>query len=288
MTLSTKNVERLLDDLAKLDGDPGPAESIDSASCEALVRGALQRVSIAGGQRGARGGSVAKRRLRRGVLVGIGVLAATSAAAALGAGIGRQWLARWTPPAHHDTGITSRAPSGRSGERLAKPAVQPPSPDLEIAPPSPDRRQTVVRRRPRVPVVSPAEPSELAPSSQAVDLLQRANSYRRQRQYGQALKTYLDVAERYPDSRQAEAARVAAAALRLEHFDDAKGATSAYRAAASAQGQLGEEAAYGLAEARRAEGRPDLEREQLERFIADYPRSPLTATARQRLEELGR
>jgi len=72
----------------------------------------------------------------------------------------------------------------------------------------------------------------------------------------------------------------------LEHLDDAKGATSAYQAAVSGRGQLGEEAAYGLAEAHRASGRRDLERTQLERFIEDYPKSPLAVAARQRLEEL--
>jgi TolA-binding protein len=97
---------------------------------------------------------------------------------------------------------------------------------------------------------------------------------------------YQQVAERYPHSRQAEAARVAAAALRLEHLDDAEGAASEYRASAARRGQLSEEAAYGLAEAHRASGRLDLEKIQLERFIASYPKSPLVAAARRRLAEL--
>jgi len=122
----------------------------------------------------------------------------------------------------------------------------------------------------------------------AVDLLAKANDHRRKKQYRRALNAYLEVIELHPGSRQAEAARVAAAALRLEHLSDANGAAEHYRAAASGQGQLGEEAAYGLAEAHRAAGRHDAERQQLHRFLDQYPTSPLAATARLRLRELER
>jgi TolA-binding protein len=97
---------------------------------------------------------------------------------------------------------------------------------------------------------------------------------------------YQQVAERYPNTRQAEAARLAAAALRLEHLDDAEGAASEYRASAALRGQLSEEAAYGLAEAHGAAGKTDLEKRQLEQFIASYPKSPLAPSARRRLIEI--
>jgi outer membrane protein assembly factor BamD (BamD/ComL family) len=101
------------------------------------------------------------------------------------------------------------------------------------------------------------------------------------------LTAYLEVAERYPGTRQAEAAQVAAAALRLEHLSDAEGAAEQYRAAAADQAELGEEAAYGLAEAHRAANRADLERRQLQHFLRQYPTSPWAARAQRRLHELG-
>ena len=52
--------------------------------------------------------------------------------------------------------------------------------------------------------------------------------------------------------------------------------------------ELGEEAAYGLAEAHRAAKRHALEKAQLQRFLRQYPTSPMAATARRRLDELER
>jgi TolA-binding protein len=295
MTVSRTNVDSLLEDLARLDERQGPAETINSAQAQALVRGAMLRSGVlAPGQQAFRRRSARVLLFRRGVVLGAGVVAATTAAAALGMGIGGGWLARWTSPNSVGSGaVVSGQPNpanggSRTGTQVA---VQATRPTTSVNGASPAAGWHVpTEGSPRA--VSPPSPAHETTGSfepgPAVDLLAQANQHRRQRQYRRALHAYLEVIRRYPGSRQAEAARVAAAALRLEHLSDARGAAKHYRAAASGEGQLGEEAAYGLAEAHRAAGRHDAEQKQLRYFLEHYSTSPLATAARQRLQELER
>jgi hypothetical protein len=314
LTMSHMNADVLLEDLARLDDGYGPAPMIGEAEADALVFGAMRRSGIVTVERCAcsrRSGAVVW--LRRSAVLTSGIVAVTTAAAALVATTGHESLARWVgwaaPDQRARVGVRNAGEARRSQEMeqgttaqaalvasAAEPsAVQLRLPNESVRALAPSRavaslswRATSVQNAERAQLA--AASSQRATSAQetepAVDLLAQANRYRRQREYGRALRAYLDVAARYPNTRQAEAARITAADLRLEHLSDAKGAAEQYRAAASGHGQLGEEAAYGLVEAHRAAGRYDLEKRELRRFIARYPASPLAAAARNRFEQL--
>lgn len=306
--MARTNVDILLEDLARLDDGQGPAENIGSAQAEALVLGAMRRsgiISVEPRAGNRRWGKVVW--LRRNAVLGVGVLAVTTAAAALVAGVGRESLAHWAgsaqPAQHAKASRGPSVPAAKSADVREQPVALTASAATEpekagplgesARKPEPPRVSSAPRRNGPAEVLrsaaqaAPVHVTTAAPDpAPAVDVLARANQYRRQRQYGRALRAYLDVVERHPNTRQADAARIAAADLRLEHLADAKGAAEEYMAAASGRGQLGEEAAYGLVEAHRAAGKHDLERMELERFIVRYPASPLAATVRRRLEQL--
>jgi len=81
---------------------------------------------------------------------------------------------------------------------------------------------------------------------------------------------------------------VAAASLRLEHLNDARGALRLYQRVVeetAASGDLAEEALWGVAEAQRVLGNTSAETKTLERFLSTFPNSVLAPRARQRLAE---
>ena len=90
-----------------------------------------------------------------------------------------------------------------------------------------------------------------------------------------------------PDA--AYAAAVAAAALRLERLGRPRDALDLYERvqAERPRGALAEEAAFGVAECRRALGDAAGEAEALRRFLADWPAALMAGRARARLEDLG-
>ncbi|MBN1611000.1 MAG: hypothetical protein JW940_30495 [Polyangiaceae bacterium] len=309
--MSRMNVDTLLENVARLDDGHGPAQSIDEARADALVLGAMRRSGIVTAERCAGTGRRGRAAwLRRSVLLGAGVVVITSAAAALVGGVGRKSLAGWLGsalPAQHANASGHRSAAAEASPRavarsvsmtpiVAELVIETAPPGARAAPsaqtqvaPAPRRIASARDARHSTTQAAPVEHASSSPVPEpALDLLARANQYRRERQFGRALRVYLDVVERYPDTRQAEAARVAAADLRLQHLSDPKGAAEQYRAAASGTGQLGEEAAFGLVEAHRAAGRYDMEKTELERFLVRFPASPLAATARGRLNELKR
>src|SRR5262249_5045006 len=124
--------------------------------------------------------------------------------------------------------------------------------------------------------------------SQSVDLLQRANELRAQRNWRKAEHAYVLVVTEHPSSTESYAALVAAAALRLEHLHDAGGALLFYRAALRRRptGALAEEASYGIAECQRALGNPKAETEALRHFLKAYPNSLLRSKAQSRAHAL--
>jgi tetratricopeptide (TPR) repeat protein len=145
-----------------------------------------------------------------------------------------------------------------------------------------------------------SEPAEQTPEQEpakAEDLLGAANALRAERRYAEALEKYTAVLRVYPRSAQARAARVAAATLRLERLNDAKGAREllseatnsdvAMAGAGSGKTAL-PEAEFALAEAHRAAGDSAAERSALLRFVKRYPDHPLFTVAERRLQELQR
>jgi len=121
----------------------------------------------------------------------------------------------------------------------------------------------------------------------ARDSLEQANALRSARRYADALQLYLEVVRSFPRSLQAQAARVAAADLKLEHFHDPVGARQLYKDATRSGGALSEEAAFGLAETYRQQADVAKERAALTYFLRHYPGSSLVSGASKRLHALG-
>ena len=122
----------------------------------------------------------------------------------------------------------------------------------------------------------------------ADDLLQRANRLRGDGDYRGAERTYLRAVAANPHGLTAYAARVAAAGLRLERFEDARGALQLYKEALRAQpaGSLTPEIHEGMAHAYRALGRAADERRALQALLSDQPSGPAAERARARLQVL--
>lgn len=174
----------------------------------------------------------------------------------------------------------------RAEARAARPrrtAVQTSSPSIRAESASPPEASVTS------PVAQP-DPEREGRSfePEAVDTLARANAARGARRYSEALESYSRVVERYPSTLQAQAARVAAAALSLEQFGDTKAAERLYLAAAARGGALGAEARHGLADVYRARGDTASERAALVELLRAHPQSPLARSARARLAELHR
>jgi hypothetical protein len=119
-------------------------------------------------------------------------------------------------------------------------------------------------------------------------LLARANELRAQKKWREAEAAYRRVLELAPGSPEAQTARIAAADLRLHQMHDPAGAEGLFGKAQQQGGALGEEAAWGLTETRRARGDKPGEARALEQFLAAYPQSALAPRARARLAELSR
>ncbi|MCU0671758.1 MAG: hypothetical protein MUE69_03080 [Myxococcota bacterium] len=143
-----------------------------------------------------------------------------------------------------------------------------------------DEPRRVRRRRPRV------DPAPAMVAETADDLLRRANALRGAGSYREAERTYLEVTSAHPSTHAAYVARVAAAALRLEHLGDPGGAVRLYRSAIAHGGALDAEARAGLARAFARLGRDIDEAEAWRGLLARHPSSPFAGRARSRLAEL--
>jgi tetratricopeptide (TPR) repeat protein len=145
-----------------------------------------------------------------------------------------------------------------------------------------DEPRRVRRRRPRV----QPDPAPVMVAETADDLLRRANALRGAGSYREAERTYLEVTSAHPSTHAAYVARVAAAALRLEHLGDPGGAVRLYRSAIVHGGALDAEARAGLARAYARLGRDAEEAEAWRGLLARHPSSPFAGRARSRLAEL--
>ncbi len=268
-----------------LDDGAGPALPLDSREQRALVAEVVRRA------RTNKPAAVIRFPRTAVVAVGIATLATGAAAFSVGAGY-------WTQ-GHQTT--SSPAPSNPTVERAsnrrdspAPPANDPESHEMESELPAqadatradPKPPETAAPRRSvrpkRVASTRPAPSSE----PEAADDLRRANELRRYERYHEALSTYLRIIDDYPESLQAQAARVAAASLKLEQLGDAEGAGELYETASRRGSTLSAEACFGLAESHRARGDRTAERQALRRFLQQHADSPLAMPARRRLELL--
>ena len=135
------------------------------------------------------------------------------------------------------------------------------------------------------PVVEPAQRDKHS-SRAPEDWLVEGNRLRAERRWAKADDAYTRAAQHAPNTQTAYVARVASGAVRLEHLGDARGALARYRAAQEQlpRGALAEEILWGIVEAERALGDRAREHAALERFLQEFPSSPLADQARARLE----
>jgi tetratricopeptide (TPR) repeat protein len=270
-------IEAWLDRL-RLDEGDGPALPLSDDAALELVRRARERCEPAP--------RATLWRLPRWPLIGIGVVVASSAAAAA-LGELPAWLA-WMAPAE------TRAPNAAA--TATTPERKPPSDPSPAEPPAlsaskrsarhPASEPPALEARTPEPNAQRVLPRTVARDSPpAADLLGAANRARAERHYAAALATYRDVIERYPATRQAQIAAVAAGELELER-GNARAAEPLFQRVPH-DAEVGAEALFGLSETYRARARVVEERSALERFVQLYPSNPLAAAARQRLSQLG-
>jgi tetratricopeptide (TPR) repeat protein len=120
------------------------------------------------------------------------------------------------------------------------------------------------------------------------DLLQKANHLRADGQFREAAQTYALVYERFPKSSSAYVARVAAAAIQLEHLSNPTLARRLFEQGLREQpaGALDLEARQGLSTALRdLEDRP-AEIRTLQALVNAHPDSPAARRAQVRLREI--
>lgn len=123
------------------------------------------------------------------------------------------------------------------------------------------------------------------PPSKEFHALAEANALRAKRRYAEALTRYLEVVRSAPGSRQAVAARLAAATLLLEHRRDAQAAKQTLRPITTSSAAF-PAALFLLARAHEATGEVNAAVRTLRRFTKLYGDHPLRRTAEKRLRRL--
>jgi tetratricopeptide (TPR) repeat protein len=265
-----------------LDESEGPALRLSAEEERALISAALRRVSTLHVR-------PAPRRRGRSWWVGGAVLIASAAAAAVAVRVARQAIPTSTVAEVPPTSPPMVASERESGRDDSTPTQPTPSASLTGSPETGDlqhREPTTGLGQPAPVAKKLGATAPAAVEKVARDRLEQANRLRRDKRYAEALNVYLEVVRDYPQSLQAQAARVAAADLKLEHMHDVDGAQRLYNEAKRQGGAATEEAAYGLAQSYRQRGDIAQEREALQHFIRSYPESPLVASARKRLAAL--
>jgi hypothetical protein len=182
----------------------------------------------------------------------------------------------------------AREPAPQVQEQAPAPVVAPAAPQPEPEAPAP-----VVAPAPSVPErVGPttlARPSRASERNAPEDLLQKANHQRSVAQFREAAATYAQVYERFPRTQSAYAARVAGAAIELEHLSNPTRARHLFEQALRDEphGALDLEARQGLCVALRDLEDRAAEARALHALINAHPDSPAARRAQVRLRELG-
>jgi hypothetical protein len=309
----------VLDDRWPLDGQPGPARRLPDSRAQAMVQAALQAMDVAlaataettletASQPPAQPGSrvavdrvpeisPAAPRLRGRRLVWLLAAAIVVTSAATLAGVYR-WREGQEPPRDtpveigHESVLPPPAPEPPAPPAPANDPTAAPAPEQPLSPPEPEvaeyPRPRPARPERRTSAQTPARVAPAAPAEPATpdDLMKQANEQRRARQWRAAEALYQRVMDEHPGASAAHVAAIAAAAIRLDHLGDARGALRLYRTALAGGRALAEEARWGIAEAHRALGDAAGERRALEDFVARHPGSPLIPQARARLRTL--
>jgi hypothetical protein len=191
-------------------------------------------------------------------------------------------------------------------EKVAKPtaapvvqeAPKPAQPEPDVQPPSAAPARTVDEDEVTTPEArtvdreDKSEKGKRAVSRGATapeDLLQKANQLRAGGQFREAAETYSLVYDRFSKSQAAYVARVAAAALELEHLSNPLKARKLFEQALQdrPKGALDLEARQGLSVALRDLEDRAGEREALRSLVSRHPGSPAARRAQVRLMELG-
>jgi tetratricopeptide (TPR) repeat protein len=254
--------------LLSADGD-GPAARIDAVTAARIVENALAGAIAAPPQRNAPRPGVRKIGWW---LAGAAVL--TGSAAAMYATQRSARPIEHAAPAAHEAPVPATLP-----QVVEQPATAP------AAQPAPAAAPAATTAAPEARATAPRVPSH---AGGAEDLLQRANRQRGDGDYRGAEHTYLRAVAANPRGLTAYTARVAAAGLLLERFDDARGALQLYKEALRAQptGSLTPEIHEGMAHAYRALGRAADERSALQALLSDQASGPAAERARARLQVL--
>jgi hypothetical protein len=273
-----------------LDDGPGPARPLDGEAARRLVHAALDapRVTMGAEPPNPREADVlalpvnlggtprppAPRARRRPALSTLLLVAAILAIAAVAAAA--VVIHRLTRPSGSPAAAVT-APLAVSSPPVAVSSVLTPEP----APSASDAPSL-----PPEPSSGPPRPVPHAVSADPSALLEQANRLRAQKKWREAEAAYQRVIQVSPSSAEAQSARVAAAALRLEQLHDPQGAERLFGQAERQGGALSEEAAWGLCETRRARGDREGEARALGQFLRSFPEGVMAPRARARLAEI--
>jgi len=122
----------------------------------------------------------------------------------------------------------------------------------------------------------------------AAKLLESASAKRTSRKWKAAAGAYQELLRAHPSSPQAKTARISLADIELDHLRRPEAAIKHYDAYLSggSKGVVAQEAKYGRIRALRALGRTDRERIEIEKFLAQHPKSMQARILRTRLDTL--
>lgn len=213
---------------------------------------------------------IALRKRRPGGLLGAAIGLAAAAAAAGG---GYVALKLPTAPPRASASLPAADAPPRREPRQPKPsapaAARASEPELPRAEPEPSAAHT---------------PSPDSPAVSAAALFSRANSERRSGKLTEASASYQALVARFPESSEAQVARISLGNLLLAQGAHAR-ALAQFDGHLRRGGQLVEEALYGKARALRALGRSAEEHEVWRTLATRYPNSIYARSARERLGE---
>ena len=266
-----------------LDGHAGPAPRLSAEQTHALLSAALLEFDRLHPQAGANGEPGASGKPFWAAPKTWAVAASTLLALVGGAAAARYYF-QFGEPAAAPAAVQTAPVSSRTERTEAKPA---PAPELQAPaePEIPEAPQASATRPER----EPERVSRAAVRGAPEDLLQKANHQRALGQFAGAAQTYAQVYERFPRSVPAYVARVAAAAIELEHLSNPTLARKLFEQALREQprGALDLEARQGLSVALRDLEDRSGERDALKALVSHHPDSPAARRAQVRLREIG-
>lgn len=242
------------------DGELGPARPLPAEQAERLAQQVMRR------QRGL-GLRVACQLGSRGFRAAAVMLAVCAAGASFAA-------YRFWPRSGSDASARAKPASAESSEHM------PP----QVGPALPSAAAPSVRPE----AASKAKPAPSGRDNAPEELLAHANALRAQRRWVAAEHLYREARGSAATELQRYVALVASASLSLQHLGKPARALALYRSALALMpnGDLEEEAEFGMAECYRALGDTSAELAVLQQFSVDHPDSWIIESVRQRLAVL--